>query len=186
MILEKGLKVYHGSYIVVEKPDLKECRAGKDFGLGFYATTDIDQAKRFVRLSVGKAQKNGIVLQNPDKGYVSVYEIKELEGVSRFEFSDADREWLHCVAAHRRDTILTEELEKWKGYEIIAGKIANDNTNRVITAYINGVFGRVGSDTADSIAISLLMPEKLTDQICFRSQRAMNRLMYVGFEEVLL
>ena len=124
MIIKNGLKVYHGSYIKVEDPDLKMCKAGKDFGVGFYVTTDIEQARRFVRLAVFKAQKNG--------------------------------------------------------------EIANDNTNRVITAYINEIYGKVGSEPADSFAISLLMPEKLTDQICFRTEKAMKSMKFIDFEEVVL
>ena len=186
MILENGLRVYHGSYTAVEKPDMKMCKSGKDFGLGFYVTTDEEQAKRFVVLSVGKAGKNGIIHEKPDKGYVSIYEICDLSKLSRFEFSSADREWLHCVAAHRKENVLTQELKKWERYEVIAGKIANDNTNRVITGYINGIYGEVGSESADSVAISLLMPEKLTDQICFRTDIAMKSLRYVGVEEVPL
>lgn len=186
MILENGLKVYHGSYAIVDKPSLDMCRPGKDFGLGFYVTTDIDQAKRFVKLSVGKAQKNGEVPKNIDKGYVNCYEIANLGKISHFEFSGANRDWLHCVAAHRKGLVLPNELEKWKEYEIIVGKIANDNTNRVITGYINGIYGEVGSDSADKIAISLLLPEKLTDQICFRTDSAIKTLKYIGIEEVKL
>ena len=186
MILENGLRVCHGSYTKVEKPDIEMCKAGKDFGMGFYVTTDPEQARRFVRLSVGKALKNGVAIQESAKGYISVYETTDLNKLACFEFSDANREWLHCVAAHRKEPLLYEELEKWKNYEVIAGKIANDNTNRVITGYINGLYGKVGSESADSIAISLLMPEKLTDQICFRTMSAMKALKYVGFEEVLL
>ena len=124
MILENGLRVYHGSYTKVEKPDIGMCRPGKDFGVGFYVTTDPEQAKRFVKLSVGKALKNGIVIQEPDKGFISEYEIADLSKLACFEFSGADREWLHCVAAHRMESLLAGELEKWKFYDIIAGKIA--------------------------------------------------------------
>lgn len=186
MILENGLRVYHGSYTKVEKPDLKMCKTGKDFGVGFYVTTDLEQARRFVRLSVGKARKNGVMLPKPDRGFVSVYEITELAKHSCFEFSGADREWLHCVAAHRKEPLLAGELEKWKAYEIIAGKIANDNTNRVITGYINGLYGAIGSESADNMAISLLMPEKLTDQICFRTDSALKTLKFSDAEEVSL
>lgn len=184
MILETGLQVYHGSYIKVEKPDIKMCKSGKDFGTGFYVTTDYEQAKRFVRLSVGKAHKNGIINDETTKGYVSVYEITDLSKLNFYEFADADREWLHCVAAHRKQPLLVRELEKWTAYEMLAGKIANDNTNRVITGYINGLYGKVGSESADSIAIGLLMPEKLTDQICFRTQRSIENLRFICFEEV--
>ncbi|MCR5481366.1 MAG: DUF3990 domain-containing protein [Clostridia bacterium] len=186
MVLEKGLCVYHGSYTIVEKPQLEICKPGKDFGLGFYVTTDIEQARRFVKLSVGKARKNGVVGQEIKKGYVSVYEIVGLGNISCFEFPGADKEWLHCVAAHRKEPLLPQELVKWKSYELIAGKIANDNTNRVITGYINGIYGEVGSDSADRIAISLLEPENLTDQICFRTANALKALKYAGFEEVPL
>ncbi len=42
MILEDGIKLYHGSYTVVDKPELSKCMPGKDFGLGFYLTTDLN------------------------------------------------------------------------------------------------------------------------------------------------
>ena len=31
--LENGMVLYHGSYCVVENPDLKKCATFKDFGL---------------------------------------------------------------------------------------------------------------------------------------------------------
>ena len=37
--LEKGMILYHGSYCIVENPDLQKCAMYKDFGRGFYLTT---------------------------------------------------------------------------------------------------------------------------------------------------
>ena len=37
--LENRMVLYHGSYCVVENPDLEKCAAFKDFGRGFYLTT---------------------------------------------------------------------------------------------------------------------------------------------------
>ncbi len=90
---------------------------------------------------------------------------------------------MHCVAAHRRSGLFIEELDAWAKYDIIAGKIANDNTNQVITAYINGIYGPVGSDLADNTAIGLLMPENLTDQICLKTKNALGTIKYVGAEK---
>ncbi|WP_081860978.1 DUF3990 domain-containing protein [Butyrivibrio sp. AE2032] len=42
MILNDGEKLYHGSYVIVDKPDIQKCMPGKDFGIGFYLTTDAD------------------------------------------------------------------------------------------------------------------------------------------------
>ncbi len=186
MILNKGIYVFHGSYAKVEKPDLRLCMAGKDFGLGFYVTTDIQQARRFVNLSIGKAVKNGVEVEKSNLGYVSTYELMDLDSILSYEFSSADREWLHCVVAHRREGLLPHETDKWNDYEIIAGKIANDNTNRVITGYINGLYGEAGSDSADNIAISLLIPEKLTDQVCFRTEKALDKLRFIKAEVVFI
>lgn len=183
MISELEKKLYHGSYMIVEEPNLTECRPGKDFGRGFYLTTDIKQAKRFVKSAVGKAVKNGIAVLNANEGYVSTYEVTDISGLKIFEFKDTDRQWLHCVAAHRRSGILKEELVLWEKYDVIAGKIANDNTNQVITAYLNGVYGKAGTERADDIAIGLLMPEKLTDQICLRTEKAMKVIKYVSSEK---
>lgn len=152
MIFDQQL--YHGSYTIVEKPSLEMCMEGKDFGKGFYVTTDMSQAERFVRTSVKKAEKNGISVDKV-KGYVSVYEIKECDDLKIYEFKTADRDWLHCVAAHRKSGVLKDETKKWLDYDIILGKIA----------------------------IRLLLPEKLKNQICIRTKKAMERLSYVRCEE---
>ena len=44
MILENGLILYHGSYTEVINSDLSKCSRGKDFGVGFYLTSDFNQA----------------------------------------------------------------------------------------------------------------------------------------------
>ena len=131
MIFDKRL--YHGSYIKVESPSLEMCMEGKDFGKGFYVTTDMPQAKRFVKTSVKKAKKNGVSVDET-KGYVSIYEIHPDNDLKLYEFKTADRDWLHCVAAHRKRGALKDEMNKWLDYDIIIGKIANDTTNQVITA----------------------------------------------------
>ncbi len=184
MIIKIGKRLYHGSYTIVDKPDLSMCAVGKDFGRGFYLTTNIDQARRFVRSSIGKAAKNGLCDKKQTRGYVSVFEFTDIENMEYYEFDNADREWLHCVAMHRREGLFAEQLKKWNRYEVIAGKIANDNTNQVITAYINGLYGEVGSDLADRTAIGLLMPEKLTNQVCVRTQGALHGLRFIASEEV--
>lgn len=184
MAVDNGITLYHGSYTVVETPVLSKCEKGKDFGLGFYLTTNLSQAKRFVKSSIGKAIKNGVENIDANKGFVSYYDWINDESLKVYEFKTADSEWLHCVAAHRRGSLLKGEIEKWKRYDVIIGKIANDSTNQVITAYINGVYGEVGTEEADRIAISLLKPEKLTNQLCFRTDKAIESLKYVSNEAV--
>ncbi len=70
-----------------------------------------------------------------------------------------------------------------KDYDIIAGKIANDRTNLTITTYLLGAYGEIGSAGADDICISLLIPERLRDQYCFRSDAAITALTFKGSEK---
>lgn len=184
MILRDNIILYHGSYTEVHDIDLSLCSTGKDFGKGFYLTTDLNQAIRFVKTAVGKAEKNGIVGINSAKGFVSSFQYVAKNNVSVFEFDSADRDWLHCVVAHRRSGVLSLELKKWQNYDIIVGKIANDTTNSVITAYINGAYGAIGSESADAIAMQLLLPDKLKEQICFRSQKSLQCLSFTGCKPI--
>ncbi len=52
--LSEGMLLYHGSYTEVAEIDLQKCETGKDFGQGFYLTTSLIQAQRFIPLSVKK------------------------------------------------------------------------------------------------------------------------------------
>lgn len=46
MILNEGIVLYHGSYKEISDIDLNLCAKGKDFGQGFYLTTDFESASR--------------------------------------------------------------------------------------------------------------------------------------------
>ena len=41
--VKDGLILYHGSYCEVKEPDLAKCAKRKDFGRGFYLTTQLNQ-----------------------------------------------------------------------------------------------------------------------------------------------
>ena len=186
MILCDGTELYHASYKIVETVDLSKCNPGKDFGTGFYLTTSYSQACRFVKTAIAKAIKNGIKDVKPDTGYISVFKYKEkpAKKISYFEFSGADEDWLHCVAAPRQKGLLKGEISKWEKYDILAGKIANDATNQVLTAYMNGLYGEIGSYEADETAIKFLLPDNLSDQICFRTQKAVDTLQFQNYETI--
>lgn len=186
MILENGMELYHASYKIVDSIDLSRCNPGKDFGTGFYVTTSYSQACRFVKTAIAKAIKNGVKDLLLDTGYISVFKYEEnpSKKISYYEFPGADEHWLHCVAAHRQKGLLKDEISKWDKYDILAGKIANDATNQVLTAYMNGLYGKIGSYEADEAAIRFLIPNNLSDQICFRSQKAIETLQFKNYKTI--
>lgn len=180
----KEMQLYHGSYCIIRNPSLHQCADGKDFGKGFYLTTSRSQAERFCRTSVGKALKNGKITEPQAIGFVSVFRFVPADNLTILEFTEANDEWLRCVGAHRKKALFKSETDQWKSYDIITGKIANDTTNRVITNYIHGDYGFPEDRRAIEFAISLLKPEKLSDQECFRTNKALACLHFTECYEV--
>lgn len=183
--LHDGMTLFHGSYAPIGGIDLEKCATGKDFGRGFYLTSDKTQARSFIRTSLAKAKRIGIVAPDHQHGYATAFRFNAPEPPLRtFEFPTADSQWLRFVALNRRKS-LVEKLSvaldpALLNADVIIGKIANDATNPVITAYLNGIYGVPQSAEAAQIAIGLLLPERLKDQYCFLSERAVECLQLIG------
>ena len=76
------MKLYHGSLVVVDTPEIRETSHTLDYGKGFYTTTSYEQAEAWV-----KRKKNE---WNSDKGYVNVYEFNA-EAIKAIYASDTYR-----------------------------------------------------------------------------------------------
>ena len=182
--LMEGMILYHGSYVAVEKPDLDKCAKHKDFGQGFYLTTSLEQARSFSRMTLRRAKRDGLVPATEQTAWVSAFRVGDIAGLKTFVFQTADKEWLHCIVGHRREHYFREIQWQMKDYDVIGGKVANDDTNLTINAYTLRVFGEIGDENADNICIRLLIPERLKDQFCFRSRKAISCLTYLKSERV--
>ncbi len=185
-LLKDKLVLYHGSYCAVEKPDLEKCAVHKDFGRGFYLTSSKEQAKNFAKISATKAKRQGLISAGEEFAHVSFFSFSADDSLKIFSFESADLDWLHCVVAHRKDGVFEEVKKEKSAYDIICGKIANDDTNATILAYMGNVFGTMGDETADKMCISLLLPERLQDQFCFRTAKAVSKLQFLKSERVAL
>lgn len=172
-----NITVYHGSYTEVVMPDLNICKSGKDFGKGFYITTDRKQAVKFAKLIAER--------YNISYGVLNEYILTDMNGLSFYEFKNTDLNWLNCVVGNRRKRF-KHLAEKWVDYDVLSGKIANDDTSTVINAYLLGIYGEIGSDIAGKTAISNLEPENLKNQLCFRTDKALAKLQFVKSEKVPL
>lgn len=184
--LNDGIILYHGSYCEVQSPDLEKCAKYKDFGQGFYLTTSLEQARSFSKISTRKAKADGVVEETQKYGVVSSYKfsMEPENSLNTYLFETANAEWLHCVVGHRKADSFPKLINQLKVCDIIGGKIADDSTNATITAYMVGTFGRMGTESADNMCISLLLPDRLKDQFCFRTKEAIKRLQYLGSEKI--
>ncbi len=181
LTLTDGMLLYHGSYIAVPKIDLEKCNAGPDFGKGFYVTTSYEQAMSFVPNSVKRNARAGNIPADFDvnDGQISVYRYRENPNLTIHTFESANLDWLHFVAANRNRNLFCNLYQKIEPADVVGGKIANDNTSRVLAGYVTGLFGEPGSNLADTFAIQSLLPNRLKDQFCFRTYEAVDSLEFV-------
>lgn len=183
---EDGLVLYHGTYCEVRPPLLEKCANRKDFGKGFYLTTSKEHATGFLKTSIVKAVANGSIENSQDFGYLSTFRFLQTKNLAVHIFDSTDIGWLHCVAAHRKRRLFLEIEAEMAKFDVIAGKIADDATNATLTAYIGGAFGEAGSKEADDFCIKQLLPNKLKDQYCFKTVKALDCLHFVGSEKIWL
>ena len=156
------MKLYHGSTVGVEKPDLQQCRAETDFGQAFYTTTSFEQAKQWAKIKQKRAKVPVAI--------VSVFEFDEkllYTGDYKVRhFEKATKEWLDFVRNNRRGITATES------YDLVMGPVANDSLYATILLYEQGVL------TADA-AIEQLKTYTLFDQLSFHTERALENLKFI-------
>ncbi|GHT08843.1 hypothetical protein FACS189426_05480 [Bacteroidia bacterium] len=157
------MKLYHGSTVSVETPDLQKCRPETDFGLAFYTTTSFEQSVKWAKIKQRRA--------NAENAVVSEFEIDEKilysgEYKVRF-FEKATKDWLEFVINNRRG------IENTEKYDFMMGPVANDSLYATILLYEQGIL------TADA-AIEQLKSHTLFDQLSFHTEKALMNLKYVN------
>ena len=179
--------LFHGAKSeITGEIDIYRGRSNNDFGQGFYLTTSKEQAESFLRTSIAKAIATGTIEEGQKFGYISTFEFNLSGNLETHIYENADVDWLHCIAAHRKKKMFIEVEREMARYDIIAGKIADDATNATLTAYLAGAFGTAGDKEADDFCIRQLLPNKLKDQYCFKTEAAIKCLKFVKGEKIWL
>ena len=97
-----------------------------------------------------------------------------------------DRVYIIFTVEEIAELMFIEVEREMARYDIIAGKIADDATNATLTAYLAGAFGTAGDKEADDFCIRQLLPNKLKDQYCFKTEAAIECLKFVKGEKIWL
>ena len=161
------MKLYHGGLIEFKTPRIMATDHIGDFGVGFYTTTDLEQARRFVATKCDRSRKT--------QGVVSYFEVADdflqTPGLAIRIFRKADEKWARFVEANRRDVDYRHD------YDIVYGPVANDQ--------VYASFALYESELIDfSELLNRLKVRKLTDQVLFHTERSLSILKYTGSEVV--
>ena len=152
------MKLYHGSSVVVDKPDLMHSRPNVDFGKGFYTTPIYEQAKKWcVRFK--RRGKAGII-----SSYV--FDDAVYEGLKVLKFDTYSEEWLDFVLNCRRGQDSTD-------YDLVIGGVANDQVFNTVELFFDGLIDK-------KEAINRLRYEKPNLQMAFRTEKALSYLKFEG------
>lgn len=123
------MRLYHGSNIDIDKIDLTKSKPNKDFGPGFYLSSEYGQA-----LEMAQQKVNLFETGNP---IVNIFEFDEsclTNGKIKIkEFSDYNEEWAAFIISNRDKS----ETKKRHDYDIVIGPIANDRVGIQVRLFLN-------------------------------------------------
>ena len=156
--------LYHGSTMEVSQPRILKSEIGRDFGFAFY-TTDIQaQAERWARR---RAMIESRRTKTEVQPIVSAYEWDEdtAKQLHFLQFDGASMEWLELVVTCRSQTDYSH------GYDIVEGKIANDNVRETVSYVMQGIMRKED-------AIDRLRFEQINNQIAFCTETALHTLHF--------
>lgn len=157
------MTLYYGSLEIVEKPQILQANRPLDFGTGFYTTTSLQQARRWVKLRMEQGQAS--------VGFINIYEYTPKRDLRTRLFRSANEAWVDFVHANRTVQDYNHD------YDIVTGPVANDNVYLSFNLYESGIITK-------RELIRRLKTYKLVDQQLFHTERSLDTLEYVGNREV--
>lgn len=117
--------LYHGTNKNFDVIDLAKSKPNKDFGKGFYLSTDYDQALAMAKIKVEQLESGEPIVLAFE---VDECEMEELKVQRYFEYSE---DWAKFILLNRRN----QSTEPAHDYDIVYGPIANDRVGVQLWKY---------------------------------------------------
>ena len=170
--------LYHGSEVLIEKPEFGKGARHNDYGRGFYCTEYIELAREWACAK----QKNG---------YVNIYEL-DMEGLKVLNLNDSKYHilnWLAILADNRtywQNGSIAEEAKKYikehflidiTPYDIVVGYRADDSYFSFAQDFVSGVISLEKLSEAMRLG-------KLGEQIVLKSPKAFETIYFQNYENV--
>lgn len=156
-------RLYHGSDHKFDSFDLKYARSFKDFGKGFYLTTNLKQAQKWAQSKAGAKSE----------AYIYSYRLNNLKEnpqlLSDFkilELLQYDKNWIDFISQSRINGYETD-------HDIIYDRMADNNfigISDILQKYIKAEI------SADKAIEQLRWNNQTADQYCFKTERALSLL----------
>lgn len=160
------MRLYHGSNMVVEKPEIAKGKPYKDFGRGFYLSDSFQQALEMAERVVSRAMEESqpvVTTFDFDEAALTDTTLK----VKRFEaYSE---EWAEFVLRNRD----RKTPQPFHDFDIVFGPIADDSVVRQMRRF------ELGDISMKELMHELQYAEGITFQYFFGSEKALQKLIFV-------
>jgi hypothetical protein len=153
---EKKNILYHGSNVIVERPEIRTFGYYKDFGYGFYCTRLEQQARKWA-------------LTKMPRHLVNLFRFEEPKELKTLCFTEMTDEWLDFVADCRRG--------KEHSYDVVEGPMADDQIWDYVEDFV------VGNITREAFW-ALARFKHPTHQIAFCTPEGIESIKYISNYEI--
>ena len=157
------MRLYHGSDILIENIDLDKSKPFKDFGKGFYLSTEYHQALEMAKQRI--RQKRGV-----GSPVVTIFEFDESvmdrEELKVKKWNNYCIEWVEFIIRNRDRKL----PYPWHDYDIIYGPIADDGVSYQLRRYEAGYL------TIEQLVEELKYEGGATFQYFFANEKAISKL----------
>lgn len=160
--------VYHGTTLSIMEPKILRSEIGRDFGFAFYTTDIKEQAERW---AVRRAKIEARKLHKICNAIVNIYEWVSDDNMTILQLDGTTMEWLDIVVNCRSN------LNYCHNYDIVSGKIANDNVGETISYVVQGIMRKED-------ALKRLQFEKINNQIAFCTEKSLHSLEFIESYQV--
>ena len=168
--------IYHGSEYVIEEPLFGKGNRRNDFGKGFYCTENIELAKEWACARKKSGFANAYRFEDADLNILYLQE-KPYTILHWLALLAENRTYWQksSIAEQAKEYLRKEFLINTDGYDVIIGYRADDSYFTFAQEFISGVISLQKLREA-------MMLGKLGEQIVVKSQRAFQRLQFIGAE----
>lgn len=164
------MTLYHASKNFFEEPDLARARDYKDFGRGFYLTTNLEQALSWAARGL---EENNI--NNCGYVYQYAFEIDNAKMLHCLELKVYNEEWVDTVAWYRNN------VESHVKHELIYDRMADGHYRELVDVLQK--YYRKKASVEDVLAIAVFMDSR-KDQYCFKTKRALSCIERVRYAKI--
>jgi hypothetical protein len=119
--------LYHGTNVDFREIDLSKSHPNKDFGQGFYLSTDKDQALRMAEQKVLQSGGHPVVIS-----YYFDEDALHSQAINTKRFDSYTEEWAKFILLNRN----RRTIEKLHNYDIVIGPIADDKVGVQLFRYM--------------------------------------------------